>query len=403
MAVTFRLPTARGGVETYAVKNAPLAVPKIGAAPPKLNRIAYAAAHVVANPLADNDPWLDASVDWERTIAFRHYLWDLGLGVAEAMDTAQRGMGLDWNGAKELIRRSLEAAQGRPGALIASGAGTDHLDASANVTIDDVIRAYETQIEAIEGMGGRIILMASRALVRAAKGPDDYARVYARILRQVKEPVMIHWLGEMFDPALAGYWGNTDHIQAMDTALDIIADHADKVDGIKISLLSKEKEIAMRRRLPPGRSAAGRNAPAQGVKMYTGDDFNYPELIAGDEHGYSDALLGIFDAIAPAAALALRQLGESDKAAFHETLAPTVPLSRHIFKAPTRFYKTGVVFLAYLNGLQDHFHMIGGQQSTRSLVHLAELFRLADAARCLRDPDMATVRMRSVMAVGGVG
>jgi hypothetical protein len=402
MVASLKLPSADGSIGSYSIKNAPLATPQPGATP-KLNRIAYAAAHVVANPLADNDPWLDTAVDWERTIAFRHYLWDLGLGVAEAMDTAQRGMGLDWNGAKELIRRSLEAAKSRPGALIASGAGTDHLEPNANVTLDDVIRAYETQIEAIEGMGGRIILMASRALVRAAKSPDDYAKVYARILSQVKEPVLIHWLGEMFDPTLAGYWGNADHTAAMDTALDIIGDHADKVDGIKISLLSKEKEIAMRRRLSliGGRSAAGHNAPR--VRMYTGDDFNYPELIAGDDKGYSDALLGIFDAIAPAAALALRQLGEGDTKAFHATLAPTVPLSRHIFKAPTRFYKTGVVFLAYLNGLQDHFHMIGGQQSTRSLVHLAELFRLADAARCLRDPELAASRMRQVMAVGGVG
>ena len=258
MTATVKLPTADGSIadatRSRMRRSAPAAARRHRrrkGAGRRLNRIAYAAAHVVANPLADNDPWLDTAVDWERTIAFRHYLWDLGLGVAEAMDTAQRGMGLDWNGAKELIRRSLEAAKSRPdfarGALIASGAGTDHLEASANVTIDDVIRAYETQIEAIEGMGGRIILMASRALVRAAKGPDDYAQVYARILRQVKEPVIIHWLGEMFDPALAGYWGNADHNAAMDTALDIIRDHADKVDGIKISLLSKEKEIAMRR------------------------------------------------------------------------------------------------------------------------------------------------------------
>lgn len=395
---TIKLPSADGRIEPYTVKNAPLQIPApaaLRATSPtrgeaKNTRIAFAAAHVVANPLADNDPWLDTAVDWDKTIAFRHYLWDLGLGVAEAMDTAQRGMGLDWSGAKELIRRSLEAAKSRPGALIASGAGTDHLEASASATLDDVIRAYETQIEAIEGMGGRIILMASRALVKAAKSPDDYAKVYDRILSQTKEPVIIHWLGEMFDPALKGYWGNDDHNAAMTTALGIIRDHADKVDGIKISLLSKEKEIVMRRGL------------AQGVRMYTGDDFNYPELIAGDDKGYSDALLGIFDAIAPAAALALRQLADGDKAAFHATLAPTVPLSRHIFKAPTRFYKTGVVFLAYLNGLQDHFHMIGGQQSTRSLVHLADLFRLADAARCLRDPDLAATRMARVMAVGGV-
>jgi len=385
---SIKLPKADGGVESYSVRNAPLALAANGAT--RLNRIAYAAAHVVANPLADNDPWLDTAVDWERTIAFRHYLWDLGLGVAEAMDTAQRGMGLDWNGASELIRRSLEAAKSRPGVLIASGAGTEQLEASARVTLDDVIRAYETQVEAIEAMGGRIVLMASRALVKAAKGPDDYAKVYARILAQVKEPVIIHWLGEMFDPALAGYWGSSDHDTAMATALDIIRDNVAKVDGIKISLLSKEKEIVMRRGL------------AQGVRMYTGDDFNYPELIAGDDGGYSDALLGIFDAIAPAAALALRQLATGDADAFHATLAPTLPLSRHIFKAPTRFYKTGVVFLAYLNGLQDHFQMVGGQQSARSLVHLAELFRLADAARILRDPDLAAARMRQVMGLGGV-
>jgi len=386
---SIKLPRADGGLESYNVRNAPLAV-RANGAPPRLNRIAYAAAHVVANPLADNEPWLDTAVDWERTIAFRHYLWDLGLGVAEAMDTAQRGMGLDWNGARELIRRSLEAAKSRPGALIASGAGTEQLEPSASVTLDDVIRAYETQIEAIEAMGGRIVLMASRALVKAAKGPDDYAKVYARILGQVKEPVIIHWLGEMFDPALAGYWGSSDHDAAMATALDVIRDNVTKVDGIKISLLSKDKEIVMRRGL------------AQGVRMYTGDDFNYPELIAGDDRGYSDALLGIFDAIAPAAALALRQLSGGDTAAFHQTLAPTLPLSRHIFKAPTRFYKTGVVFLAYLNGLQDHFHMVGGHQSARSLVHLAELFRLADAARVLRDPELAATRIKHVMALGGV-
>ena len=383
-----KLPRADGGLESYTVRNAPLAV-RTNGAPPRLNRIAYAAAHVVANPLADNEPWLDTAVDWERTIAFRHYLWDLGLGVAEAMDTAQRGMGLDWNGARELIRRSLEAARSRPGALIASGAGTEQLEASASVTLDDVIRAYETQIEAIEGMGGQIILMASRALARAAQSPEDYARVYGRILRQVKQPVIIHWLGEMFDPALAGYWGAADHYAAMETCLAILQEHAGKIDGIKISLLSKEKEISMRRRLP------------EGVRMYTGDDFNYAELIAGDEDGFSDALLGIFDAIAPAASAGLARLANDDVQGFHGILEPTVPLSRHIFKSPTRFYKTGVVFLAWLNGLQDHFLMIGGQESARSLLHLAELFRLADQARVLHDPDLAAARMSKLLSVHG--
>ena len=387
---SIRLPLPDGRFEDYRIRNAPLEPVSASAQAGNASRIAYSAVHVVADPLADNDPWLDAAIDWDKTVAFRNYIWDLGLGVAEAMDTAQRGMGVDWPTALELIRRSLDAAKDRSGALIASGAGTDHLAADAGVTVDDVIRAYEEQVEAIEALGGRIILMASRALVRAARGPDDYLRVYDRVLSQTREPVIIHWLGEMFDPALAGYWGSHDHMAAMDIALAAISTNAAKVDGIKISLLSKEKEISMRRRLPAG------------VRMYTGDDFNYAELIAGDAHGYSDALLGIFDAIAPAAASALTCLSAGDEQEFHDILAPTVPLSRHIFKPPTRFYKTGVVFLAYLNGLQDHFTMVGGQQSARSVVHLAELFRLADTAQVLRDPELATQRMKRVLAVAGV-
>ncbi|MGO8371890.1 dihydrodipicolinate synthase family protein [Rhizobium ruizarguesonis] len=377
-----------GKIAPYTLTGTPIALAKRDAK--AFPRIAFAAAHVVADPLADNDPWLTPAIDWERTLAFRHRLWDLGLGVAEAMDTAQRGMGLGWPEARDLIRRALGEAAGRKDALIACGAGTDHLTPGPDVTIDKVLRAYEEQIETVEAAGGRIILMASRALAAAAKGPDDYIRVYDRILRQVREPVIIHWLGEMFDPALEGYWGNGDHIKAMSTCLEVIETHADKVDGIKISLLSKEKEVAMRRRLP------------KGVRMYTGDDFNYAELIAGDEKGHSDALLGIFDAIAPAASAALEALGRKSNHEFFDLLEPTVPLSRHIFKAPTRFYKTGVVFLAYLNGLQDHFVMVGGQQSTRSLTHLAELFRLADKARVLADPELATARMKQVLAVHGV-
>ncbi|GAC1327579.1 MAG: dihydrodipicolinate synthase family protein [Beijerinckiaceae bacterium] len=354
------------------------------------NRIFFSAAHVVADPLADADPWLSATLDWDATIAYRRYLWSLGLGVAEAMDTAQRGMGLDWRTAHELIRRSVEAARDIPGALVFSGAGTDHLAPSPELTIDDVIRGYEEQADAIESVGGRIILMASRALVAAAKSPDDYASVYGRILRAVKEPVIIHWLGEMFDPTLAGYWGAADHNAAMDICLGILAEHADKIDGIKISLLNKDKEIAMRRRLPAG------------IRMYTGDDFNYPELIAGDDQGHSDALLGIFDAIAPAASAALAALGRGSTNEYHDILSPTVPLSRHIFKAPTLFYKTGIVFLAYLNGHQRHFRMVGGQESARSLVHLAEIFRLADQAGILLDPDLAAARMRSILNVAGL-
>jgi hypothetical protein len=387
---TLRLPISRGRFEDYRVRNTPLEAPKRAAGGPRFNRVAFAAAHVVVDPWADHNPWLDRAIDWERTIAFRHHLWDLGLGVAEAMDTAQRGMGLDWAAAQELIRHVQQAARGRQDALIAYGAGTDHLLPGHDVSIDDAIRAYETQVGFVEAEGGRLILMASRALCQAAKGPDDYVRVYDRILRQVQQPVILHWLGEMFDPQLEGYWGSRDYDTAMRTAVAVINDHASKVDGVKISLLSAEQEIAMRRLLDPA------------VKMYTGDDFNYPELIAGDGQGFSHALLGIFDAIAVAAAVSLERLAAGDLSTFHSTLAPTLPLSRHIFKAPTQFYKTGIVFLAYLNGLQDHFTMLGGQQSARSVAHLCDLFRLADAARVLRDPDMAAARMQSVLKVAGM-
>lgn len=381
------LPTADGGTETFET-SPPAAFPTRQNRP--FDRVAFAAAHVVADPLADDDPWLDASIDWDATLAYRKRLWDLKLGVAEAMDTAQRGMGLDWPTAIELIRRSVDAARDHPGALVFSGCGTDHLPPAPDLALDDVVAAYEHQMEAIEEAGGRMIVMASRALAAVATGPEDYATVYRRVLSQVREPVIVHWLGEMFDPALAGYWGAHDHWEAMDVCLDVLAENADKVDGIKISLLSKEKEIEMRRRLPAG------------VRMYTGDDFNYAELIEGDEHGHSDALLGIFDAIAPAASAALAELAAGERRRFHEILAPTVPLSRHVFRAPTRFYKTGVVFLAWLNGHQDAFAMVGGQESARSTLHLAELFRLADAAGLLADPDLAARRMGALMAVRGV-
>jgi hypothetical protein len=385
---TLLLPTIKRKLEPYTTGE-PIVFPQNGAAR-DFNRIAFAAAHVVADPLADTDPWLDTAIDWEKTVHFRHYLWDLGLGVAEAMDTAQRGGGLGWPHAHELIRHTLEAAKGRPGVKVCCGIGTDHLEPAAGIRIDDIIRAYEEQIEAIESMGGRLVIMASRALAAAAKSPHDYSKVYGRILRQVREPVIIHWLGEMFDPALAGYWGSGDHTAAMQNCLGIIHDNAAKIDGVKISLLSKDKEIEMRRRLPPN------------VRMYTGDDFNYAELIAGDEEGYSDALLGIFDAIAPAASAGLARLSAGDLQGFHGILEPTVPLSRHIFQAPTRFYKTGVVFLAWLNGLQDHFIMVGGQESARSLLHLAELFRLADKARVLHDPELAAARMNKLLEVHGL-
>jgi hypothetical protein len=401
MARSITLPTADGGLTSYRLNDAaPIDPPSAGR---PFSRIAYSAAHVVADPRAAVDPWLQCALDWEATLAYRRHLWSLGLGVAEAMDTAQRGMGLDWPTSLALIRRSLDEARDVPGALIACGCGTDHLAPEDARTIDDVVAAYEEQMAAIEAAGGRLILMASRALARIARGPADYERVYDRLLSQARQPVILHWLGDMFDPALAGYWGSVDVGAAMETALGVIAARPDKVDGIKISLLDKDREIAMRRRLPTQGGPDGR-----GVRMYTGDDFNYAELIAGDGIGdtpsrqQSDALLGIFDAIAPAASAALAALADGDSARFVAILQPTVPLSRHIFQAPTRFYKTGVVFMAWLNGHQSHFTMVGGQQSARSLLHLAELFRLADAAGLLNDPERACRRMQTLLALHGV-
>lgn len=400
MSLSLVLPENTGGLHRYTVRSTPQAKPKAGAT---FNRIVYSAAHVVANPRADINPSLDCAIDWDATIAYRQQLWTLGLGVAEAMDTAQRGMGLDWPTSLELIGRSLDAAKDMPGALIASGCGTDHLDIDQVKTIDDVIHGYETQMEAIEKLGGKLIVMASRALARVARSPADYEKVYSRVLSQAKQPVVLHWLGDMFDPALKGYWGSNDVDAAMNTALNVINTHPNKVDGIKISLLDKGKEIAMRRRLPATGGADG-----LGVRMYTGDDFNYAELIAGDNydanaiHSQSDALLGIFDAIAPAASAALAELAVGNVENFHAILGPTVPLSRHIFKAPTRFYKTGIVFMAWLNGHQSHFTMVGGQQNTRSILHLAELFRLADAANVLVQPELAVHRMKKLLALHGI-
>ncbi len=401
MTISLRLPTADGRIENYRLRHA--SVRAVPAHPSCFDRVAYSAAHVVADPRVATDPWLAASLDWDATIGYRRHLWSLGLGVAEAMDTAQRGMGLDWPTSLELIRRTLDAAKDVPGALVASGCGTDHLAVDAARNVDDVIHAYETQMAAIEKLGGKLIVMASRALARVAAGPGDYERVYDRLLAQSKQPVILHWLGDMFDPALAGYWGNHDVDRAMDTALGVIAANPGKVDGIKISLLDKEKEIAMRRRLPATGGPDG-----LGVRMYTGDDFNYAELIAGDGVGaasnqrQSDALLGIFDAIAPAASAALAALAEDDTQRFHAILAPTVPLSRHIFQAPTRFYKTGIVFLAWINGHQSHFTMVGGQQGARGVLHFAEAFRLADAAGLIEQPDLAVARMKHLLALHGI-
>ncbi|MDF2994990.1 MAG: hypothetical protein K0R27_627 [Xanthobacteraceae bacterium] len=383
--LSLSLPKRGGLLETYRVTGTPI----VARSPERpFSRIAYAAGHVVVDPLAAGDPWLSSAIDWDRTLAFREHLWSLGLGIAEAMDTAQRGMGIDWPTALELIRRTSAAAG--PGRLVASGCGTDQLAPADARTLDDVVRAYEEQIEAIEATGSRIVLMASRALAKVARGPDDYIAVYDRLLRQVRQPVVLHWLGEMFDPALACYWGDADVGAAMDVVAGIIDDHAAKVDGIKISLLDAAHEISLRRRLPAG------------VKMYTGDDFNYVALIEGDEGGHSHALLGAFDAIAPAASVGLGKLAANDLDGYRAILKPTEALARHLFAAPTQFYKTGVVFMAYLNGHQNHFTMAGGLESARSTVHLAEIFRMADATGLLRDPEKAVHRMRTVLSVRGV-
>jgi hypothetical protein len=387
MMIALQLPKADRTVEQYRLSGQPIERP---ASPPTFNRIAYAAAHVVSDPLRDLDPWGRPAIDWDATIAFRHHLWSLGFKIAEAMDTAQRGMGLDWAGAQELIRRSLGAARSTPGADLACGAGTDHLAPMDATSLDDVIKAYETQIEFVEKHGGRAIMMASRALARLARSPGDYGKVYGRILSQAKDKVVLHWLGDMFDPQLAGYWGGEGFEGALDSVLSIIGENAGKVEGIKISLLDNAKEVQLRNRLP------------QGVACFTGDDFNYAELIAGDGTRYSHALLGIFDAVAPSASKALASLAVGDVATFRSVIEPTVPLSRKIFEAPTQYYKAGVVFIAWLNGHQSHFSMPAGLQSARGLLHYADVFRLADQANVLDKPELAVRRMKALTELYGV-
>lgn len=354
----------------------------------------FAAAHVVADPLADNTPGAPARLDWEATLAFRRRLWGLGLGVAEAMDTAQRGSGLDWPGAAELIRRSAAEARAEGGDLVC-GAGTDQLDQHGGPShgppgLREVAEAYEEQLGVVEDAGARAVLMASRGLAAVARGPEDYLEVYGRLLRQASEPVVLHWLGPMFDPALRGYWGSEDLDEATKTFLAVIAEHPDKVDGVKVSLLDAGREVDLRRRLPAG------------VRCYTGDDYHYPELIEGDAHGFSHALLGVFDPLAAVASAALRKLDRGDTAAFRGLLDPTVELARHLFGPPTRHYKTGVVFLAWLAGHQEHFQMVGGLQSARSMAHLEEAYRLAGGLGLFPDPELAERRMRALRTVAGV-
>ncbi|MFE4700435.1 dihydrodipicolinate synthase family protein [Streptomyces sp. NPDC056738] len=383
--MSIRLPDSGGRLRTYEPRADPL--PVLPADEPLVSRTVFAAAHVVADPYADVSPDAPAAVDWDATLAFRRHLWAHGLGVAEAMDTSQRGMGLDWEGAAELIRRS-SAEAGAVGGAIVCGVGTDQLTGPA--TLPGVRAAYEEQLALVEESGARPVLMASRALAAAATGPEDYLDVYGHLLRQAAGPVILHWLGPMFDPALEGYWGSDRLDPATEVFLEVIAAHPDKVDGVKVSLLDAGREVALRRRLPDG------------VRCYTGDDFNYPELIAGDERGFSHALLGVFDPLAPLAARAVRVLDTGDTKGFRELLDPTVELARHLFQPPTRFYKTGVVLLAHLAGHQDHFAMVGGLQSARSLPHLARAYELADALGLFPDPGLAETRMKTLLALYGV-
>ncbi|MEU3241707.1 MULTISPECIES: dihydrodipicolinate synthase family protein [unclassified Streptomyces] len=381
--MSVRLPDRSGGLKRYEPRAEPLA-PTAGA--PLTSRTVFAAAHVVADPYADVSPDSPAAVDWDATLAFRRHLWSHGLGVAEAMDTAQRGMGLDWAGAAELVRRSAAEARAA-GGRIACGVGTDQITTGS---LAEVRAAYEEQLALVEETGAQAVLMASRALAAAARGPEDYLDVYGHLLRQASRPVVLHWLGPMFDPALRGYWGSGDLDAATDVLLEVIAARPDKVDGVKVSLLDAGREIALRRGLPPG------------VRCYTGDDFHYPELIAGDERGFSHALLGVFDPLGPLAAHAVRVLDTGDVKGFRALLDPTVELSRHLFQEPTRFYKTGVVLLAWLAGHQTHFTMVGGLQSARSLPHLARAYELADGLGLFPDPAVAERRMRDLLALYGV-
>ncbi|MFJ7271705.1 dihydrodipicolinate synthase family protein [Streptomyces sp. NPDC099050] len=383
--MSIRLPSADGGLRLHAPVTAPLAPLACG---PARSRTFYSAAHVVADPLAasaESGP----VIDWECTLAFRHTLWAQGLGVAEAMDTAQRGMGLDWPGAAELIRRSTAEARSVGGRIVC-GAGTDQLAPDTAHSLAAVTAAYEEQLAHVEECGATAVLMASRALAATARDPEDYLEVYGRLLRQSSRPVVLHWLGPMFDPALEGYWGHADLDEATDVFLKIISERPEKVDGIKVSLLDAGREVDIRRRLPAG------------VRCYTGDDYHYPELIAGDGELASDALLGIFDPIAPIAARAALALDQDDTAGFRELLDPTVALSRHLFAPPTRYYKTGVVFLAWLAGHQEHFAMVGGLHSARSLPHLATAYELADDLGLFPDPELAEARMRQLLALHGV-
>jgi len=344
--------------------------------PSPRSRRVFAAAHVAATP--------DGAIDWDATMGFREHLWAYGFGVAEAMDTAQRGMGLSWAQARELITRTAARADG---ALLACGAGTDQLADGGDHGLGEIVSAYAEQICLIQSAGAQVILMASRALAARARGPRDYLEVYGELLEQAEQPVILHWLGEAFDPALRGYWGGTDFETAARTVLELIDRAGGQVDGVKLSLLDAGHELTLRRRLPAG------------VRLYTGDDFNYAGLIRGDGAGhYSDALLGAFAAVTAPAAAALAALDRGDLAGYDAAMGPTVPLSRLIFEPPTYHYKVGVAFLAWLNGLQPHFAMLGELQRQRPAGHLIRVFDLAAAAGALTQPELAADRMDEWLA-----
>jgi hypothetical protein len=354
---------------------------------PPASRTAYAAAHVIPLAWAENVPGAPAAIDWDATLAFRRHVWSWGLGVADAMDTAQRNMGLDWAATTELIRRSAREAADVGGDLVV-GVNTDHV-ADERISLEQVVAAYLTQLEVAEEAGAGVVLMASRHLARAADGPADYERVYREVLARASTPVVLHWLGEAFDPHLAGYFG-PDLTTASDTVVRIIEGDLDRVRGIKMSLLDADAEVAVRRRLPAGPT------------LFTGDDFHYVSLIEGDELGHSDALLGAFAAVAPSAALALAALDRGDVEEYRRILDPTEALARQIFATPTPFYKTGVAFLSWLNGHQPAFAMVGGLHSARSLVHLSEIVRLADAAGALEHPELAAERWGALLDLNGL-
>jgi len=355
--------------------------------PPPARRKVFAAAHVAATVPAGAVSGVPV-IDWESTMRFREHLWAHGFGVAEAMDTAQRGMGLPWEQARELIARTAAraAVAGRLDAL-ACGAGTDQLADGADHPLGAIIDAYAEQVAFVQSAGAQVILMASRVLAAAARGPRDYLEVYGELLKQADRPVILHWLGEAFDPALRGYWGGTTFDAAAATVLELIERAGGQVDGVKLSVLDAAREVSLRRRLPAG------------VRLYTGDDFDYATLIRGDADGsYSDALLGTFAAITAPAAAGLAALDRGDLAGYDAAMEPTVPLSRLIFEPPTYHYKAGVAFLAWLNGLQPQFVMLGGLERRRPAGHLIRLFELAVAAGALREPELAVERMGEMLA-----